>query len=471
MLRGHALTALVALTFACKPGGCGAAARGRSDADKVASGDETSETKNKPGPASTGQIVRAAGIELTVPDDWLVLDEDEPNFALAYGIVDRPPHIPVCTVELRRQGPGPLPDGARESSEGGGVFEYQRGALHGLFRLFPGPDGSSIIAHCRAPRSRQWAAVKDLFAPTRSAKRSAQLTTRRASPKPEAIVELCRGTPARMTLVCARRADGAVFCGATTGEVLNRIALPSPAVQISCAGRYGCARDGKGAVMCWQNTETPTVVAGIEARDIAGGAIVDTAGKLLRRQRSGFKEVAPLDDPTLALTAVERVLEGSHDASGCVLRQGSLWCWDDGDELPITLTGGGGPQIVAPAPGASDLRRMGDRLCVETNGRWMCIDGNGQRFEFDSCEARPCGCSPVGASRLSCEDEPYQRISSRPLGRVSNVVAVADPCAALTDGTVVCRGPVAGTKGPKDTGATQSITDGLPGITHVLELR
>src|SRR5690554_4674037 len=252
MFRGLALPALVALTFACKPGGSGADGAQRGEGEGAAN-EAVSEGEAKA--PVVGQIVRAAGIELTVPSDWVVLSEDEPNFALAFGIADRPTHIPLCTIELRRQGPGPLPDGARESSEGGGVFEYQRGDLRGLVREFPGPDGSSIVVQCRAPRaSRQWAEAKGIFASINPTKAPVELPKRRSSPEPEAepeaIVELCTGTPARMTMVCARRADGAVFCGATTGTVMARIALPSPAVQISCAGRSGCARDAEGGVVC-----------------------------------------------------------------------------------------------------------------------------------------------------------------------------------------------------------------------------
>ena len=113
---------------------------------------------------------------------------------------------------------------------------------------------------------------------------------------------------------------------------------------------------------------------------------------------------------------------------------------------------------------------MGDRLCVETDGRWTCLDADKRSYELDACETRACGCSLIGATRLSCEDEPHDRIDARPLGRVSNVVTVADPCAALADGTVICRGPIAGQSG-EDPRKTKSIVSELPGIAHTLELR
>src|SRR5690606_29961951 len=110
------------------------------------------------------------------------------------------------------------------------------------------------------------------------------------------------------------------------------------------------------------------------------------------------------------------------------------------------------------------------RLCVKIGERWTCTDAAGQRYELDGCETRACGCSLVGATRISCEHEPYERIDARPLGRISNVVAVAEPCAALADGTVVCRGPVAG-KGERDPSTTtESIASDLPGIAHTLTL-
>src|SRR5690606_14439312 len=117
----------------------------------------------------------------------------------------------------RRQGPGPLPDGARELGEGSGVFEYQRGTLRGRVRTLAGPQGASVVVHCRAPRStQQWGVITKMFESLVETGASVELPPMRPSPTPEAIVELCVGSPARMTSVCARRANGSVYCGATT---------------------------------------------------------------------------------------------------------------------------------------------------------------------------------------------------------------------------------------------------------------
>jgi hypothetical protein len=70
---------------------------------------------------------------------------------------------------------------------------------------------------------------------------------------------------------------------------------------------------------------------------------------------------------------------------------------------------------------------------------------------------------------MSCDHEPHDRIDSRAFGRISDVVAVAGACAARLDGTVVCRGPVAGRVGD-DPRVTQAVAGGLPGVAHVLEL-
>ncbi len=421
---------------------------------------------------SATQPLAAAGLELRVPKDWVVLDEHEPNFALAHGVDPRSPHIPVCTIELRRQGPGPLPDGATKTDEGSDGFEYRRGALRSRVRSFPGPEGSSIVVHCRAPRaSRQWAAVTDVFESIVETGATVELPDRRTNPKPEAIVELCTGSAARMTQVCARRGDGSVYCGATTGDKLQRIALRKPAVQISCVTRSACARAAEGALECWSGTEEPKLAVGIgAARDIRDYNIVDERGRLLRRTQDGIVELAPLGDPKLALTDVDRVLPQSSQHWGCVLRKGELWCWDDTLELPLELGDEGRPQLVAAAPGATDLRRMGDRLCLETDERWTCTDPDHETYPISVCEDRPCGCSLIGASRLSCEHEPYHPIDARPLGRISDVVVAADPCAALADGTIACRGPLAGHSG-EAPGTTKAIVADLPGIAHTLELR
>ena len=463
MLRSLVVTTLAALALACKPSGPG-------EGHQSSKGESPAEQEAKPTEAPKGKPLRAAGVELTVPGDWIVLAEDEPNFALAYGVEQRSAHIPVCTIELRRQGPGPLPDDAREL--GDGVFEYQRGALRGRVRTLAGPQDASVVVHCRAPRSsEQWHAVTQMFASLVETGAAVELPPPQPSPKPETIVELCVGTPARMTSVCARRSDGAVYCGATTGKQLTRVSLPSPAVEISCARNAGCARDAAGALHCWRGAEPAELVADIEGvRQLAQGVLVDRDGKLQRRGEAGLVALAPFDDPKLALTEVERVLDGSNAAWGCVLREGELWCWDRERALPLELADDGRPQRVAEAVGASELQRMGDRLCMKVGGRWTCIDAAGDRHELDGCEARACGCSLIGATRISCEHEPHDRIDARPLGRIADVVAVAEPCAALADGTVVCRGPIAG-QTDADASSTTSIASELPGIAHTLTLR
>src|SRR5688572_30141383 len=101
MLRSLVVTTLAALALACKPSGPGEGHQSSKD-------EPPAEQEAKPTEAPKGKPLRAAGVELTVPGDWIVLAEDEPNFALAYGVEQRSAHIPVCTIELRRQGPGPL---------------------------------------------------------------------------------------------------------------------------------------------------------------------------------------------------------------------------------------------------------------------------------------------------------------------------------------------------------------------------
>jgi len=452
------LTALVALLLGCKPAGSDDGPQPRKLESVDAEPAEPAEPDDH-----AGQRVTAAGVELTVPEDWVVLTEREPNFALAYGVESRPTQIPVCTIELRRQGPGPLPEGTREHPDLAGALEYTHGGLLGLVREFPGPDRSSIVVVCRAPRaSRQAAVIKGVFASLRSTETPVELPPR-TSAGAGAIVELCTGTPARMTRVCARRADGSVHCGATTGKSLTRVALPNPAVQISCMRNSACARDAEGGVRCWEDGEPPTPLPGLTgARDIVDVHVVDSNGAVLRRSPDGLVELAPLGEPSLKLTEVERVLAATSEGSGCVLRRAQLWCW--GADEP--------PRAIMPAPGATALRRMGrgdDRSCVEIGGRWTCRDPDGQEFEFDGCEARPCGCSAIGATRLSCEDAPYQGINARPLGRVSEVIALAEPCAGLIDGSVICRGPAVGPAVADDS--VEAIDSELPGITHVLQLQ
>ncbi|MCA9696855.1 MAG: hypothetical protein KC431_04955, partial [Myxococcales bacterium] len=92
-----------------------------------------------------GLELTAAGVTMTVPKDWKLLVEDEPNFALAFDPSEQPTHAPVCTIELRRQGPGELPSGAKigptqdeERVEDDSV-DYAIGPIRGRMRSLPGP--------------------------------------------------------------------------------------------------------------------------------------------------------------------------------------------------------------------------------------------------------------------------------------------------------------------------------------------
>lgn len=425
----------------------------------------------EPIPLTPGtQPLSAAGIDLPIPTEWTVLEDAEPNFALGYDSGHDNSNIPVCSVELRRQGPGPLPDKATriaDPNHGDGAFEYRLGAARGLVRLIPGPADSTIVVHCGISRtSHAWTDAKRLFEAMVETHEPVELPAALAT-DPKRIAELCTGSPARVTTVCARRGDGAVFCGDSTGSTLERVALADPAVQISCAGPSACARDAKGAVRCWTGAATPELVSAVgAARDIADVHIVDEHGKLMQRSLDEGKlelvELVPLADPALALTDVDRVLPYSGADAGCVLRESALWCWDRDESL----------HRVGPAADATALQRMDDRLCVARGDRWICVDEAGAEHAFDGCATRPCGCSLIGATRLSCEHQPNPRIDARPLGRIANVIAVAEPCAALLDGTVVCRGPgAANQNGAIDSATRQRVATQLPGIAHVLELR
>ena len=92
---------LVLLPLGCKP----------ADSDieprKVSGPKQSPTLDDEP---STGVPLAAAGVEITVPSDWTILTEDDPNFALAFVHEPGSSYMPVCSVELRRQGPGSLPD-------------------------------------------------------------------------------------------------------------------------------------------------------------------------------------------------------------------------------------------------------------------------------------------------------------------------------------------------------------------------
>lgn len=469
-MRSVVITAASALALAL--------ALGCKEAPKPVHRSDPSELEVEAEAAPPGQVLGAAGVELVVPPSWTVVEDPDPNFALAWGLEGKSAEIPMCTIELRRQGPGDLPAGAELSpSTSRGTLDYRRGGLKGRLRELPGPTPSaSLIVQCRAPRAgRQWVDIEAMFKSMTIPAAPPELPPLVDESSP--IVELCAGTPVRRTQLCARRRDGAVFCGLSSGTQLRRVDGLPAAAQLSCEHDLSCMRDDAGAVSCWRVGEAPVLVEGLgAARDLAGGCAVDERGALLCRTREvdgslsdRYEELLPLGDAKLALTGVVAALEGSDEARGCVLREGDgsgqaqLWCWDR-DEAPR--------RVDAPA-NARDLARIGERLCVlgttpdDDGARWTCSEGE-QRWELDGCERRACGCSLIGATRLSCEHEPHARIDSRVFGRISGVVAVSGACAARLDGRVICRGPApAGAEGAQ---VIEAVAAGLPGVAHELEL-
>jgi hypothetical protein len=111
---------------------------------------------------------------------------------------------------------------------------------------------------------------------------------------------------------------------------------------------------------------------------------------------------------------------------------------------------------------------IGGRVCVRGSEQWTCIDGE-RRLAVDDCERQACGCSLLGASQLSCDHEPIE-LGIALLGRISDVTGVDGACAALSDGTVVCRGPVTG-RNDDSPRVTELLAGGRPGALHVLEFR
>ncbi|KIG16932.1 hypothetical protein DB30_03916 [Enhygromyxa salina] len=480
--------ALLALGLGLVPGCRSDDAPTRQVADRGAA--EAQDTVAAPTP---GHTLRAAGVELTVPLSWNVVDAGDPNFALAWGPTKDPSHVSLCTIEQRRQGAGPLPPGVEPSpSAAAGATDYSHGPVRGRLRELPGPTPSAVVlVHCRAHRQTgQWGAIEAAFGSLKIPQTPAALPdlVSQSDPSDQGIAELCVATPARQTIVCARRANGAVYCGPSTGEVLTRVEGLPPAVQLSCERMRSCSRDAEGQVSCWRPGfsasdagQAPSVLSmGAPARDIAAGSIVDARGRLLvRRQKvdgsttDALVELLPLGEAGYALTDVERVLADSDEDHGCVLRrvedQSQLWCWDHAQTLGLGLDEPGHPQRVQAPTTASALAVIGGRVCVGTSGEWTCLDGD-EHLAFDGCERRACGCSLVGATRMSCDTEPHDRIDSRVFGRISDVVAAAGACVARLDGTVVCRGP-ARARANDDARVTQAVAGGVPGVAHVLDLR
>jgi hypothetical protein len=212
-----------------------------------------------------------------------------------------------------------------------------------------------------------------------------------------------------------------------------------------------------------------------QALDIAGGCVVDAQHELLCRQRDSngettesFAELVPFGDPAFALADVEHVLAGSSMNHGCVLTPTGPRCWDQAGVLRLPLPDNEQPHTLTGLPVATDIATIGGRVCLAGPERWTCLDGE-RRFELDGCEREPCGCTLLGAMQLSCDHEPLD-YGQAPFGRIANVIAVDGACAALRDGTVVCRGPFA--KNPEDSPQVQALVKGgLTAVLHVLELR
>jgi hypothetical protein len=435
------------------------------------------QVQEQPQPASAksepGVVLSAAGVAITLPSTWTIFDEHEPDFAFARGPGD---NSPTCTIELRRQGAGDPPKGARERD---GDLDFTRGLLRSRARTLPGPSaGATVVIECLSPHAAQWAAIEAAFESQTSAPPEPDAN----SPAPSSpntstgpIVQLCTGTPANPTYVCVRRDDGAVYCGPSDGDVLTRITGIEPAVQIACEGARACSRSASGALHCWKADEGAQVVPEIMGvREIAGGCVVDGGGKLQCRQREDngatsntFTELVPFGNPAFSLSQVEHVLAGSNPSQGCVLTTAELRCWDHATKLRLPLADNTKPHTLAGLSG-TELATIGGRVCVAGPERWTCLDGE-RRFELDGCERRACGCTLIGAMQLSCSHEPYD-YGHAPLGRISDVVAADGACASLRDGTVVCRGTV-GDYVDDSPRVRELVTGGRSGVLHVLELR
>jgi hypothetical protein len=422
----------------------------------------------KPDP---GIVMTAAGVSLTLPSTWTIAEERDGDFALAQGPGDTGS---TCTIELRRQGLGELPKGARRRDKD--EYDFTRGMLRGRVRVLPGPsEDSRVVIQCLAPRAAQWGAIEAAFDSQTSAPpdRVVSAPANRAG----SIVQLCTSTPASPTYVCVRRDDGSVHCGVSDGDALTRIAGLEPSEQIACDGARACSRAREsGALQCWRADTEPTTVAEITgARDLAGGCVVDGAGKVWCRERESngltgeaFAELVPFGDPSFALREAQQVLAGSSASQGCVLGTDGLRCWDGDTTLGLPLADTHQPHVIeAPSP-ALDLARFGDRVCIRGSERWTCIAGE-QRLALDGCEQRSCGCSLLGSAQLSCDHEPTE-LGVALLGRISDVIATEGACAALADDTVVCRGPVIG-RGGDSPRVDELVASGRPGALHVLEFR
>jgi hypothetical protein len=423
----------------------------------------TRETKPLPAtpltgvaPEFTSQTLQAAGIAIAVPSEWQLLPETDPEFALAFDATHKQPS--ACWIELRRQGLGPLPSEIRAIDEGPQRRGYMRGVVRGIVQETAAPDGSTRVVHCRARRSdtKLWTTIiEPVLASQREADPIAVEPVEPAGPR--AIVDLCSAGPIVPGYVCALRADGAVYCGPTDGA-LDRVETPA-AIEIGCRGRVGCARTSSGEVACWSAGEPaqPQPSFG-KARSITDACVVDERGEVqcLSWQADSEGLIAtPLrafDDSKLAITGARVLLPGSTIEQGCVAGDAGVVCWDERGDLPVRFANPAissdeatgrrkqAPESIAEQTDIDELRRIGDRLCTRTDAQpWRCTNVAGEVHEFVGCATKPCGCSLLGGNQVACEDQTEPRIDALPQGRIADVVSVTEPCAALVDGSVVCR--------------------------------
>ena len=466
---------LLTLSLASAAAACGKqpAAAGETPPKRV-----TDDPNARPGPAES-MTVSAAGIELQLPVTWELHDSPNPNFAMALAPAAEGTQLFSCVIELRRQGRGELSRAAKlTKTSTPSDLRYNQGPLHGRLREFPGPDPSAkVIVHCRGPRaSSDWGLVDvalDALEPSAPASLAAKLD----APKPESIVELCTGSPARKTHACARRQDGKVYCGASGGAELLAVADLPPSLQLGCDGARSCSLDAEGQVSCWKAGQPVKAASELgKVSDLAGGcAVREDASVWCRARREdglsleNFAELKPLDDASLALSEVSQVLAGTNANHGCVVSKGELRCWDKLGEYGFAAEGiDSAPQRIAEVGEVEDLVRVDGRVCTVAGERWTCYGGE-EPVELAPCSVHACACSLVATSVLSCEHEPHARLDSQTFGFVDQVVATEGACAALADGRVVCRGPATGKRG--DSEEVQALVTGkVPGILHVLQL-
>jgi hypothetical protein len=419
----------------------------------------TRETKPVPSapvtgatPTFTSQTLQAAGIEIDVPSEWQVLSETDPGFALAFDATHKQPS--ACWIERRRQGLGPLPSELRAIDEGPQRRGYMRGVVRGIVQETPAADGSMRVIHCRARRSdtKLWSTViEPVLASQREADPVAAKPVTRAGQ--QAIVELCSAGPIVPGYVCALQAGGAVYCGPTNGA-LDRV-VTAPAVDLGCRGAIACARGSTGEVACWSAGQPaqPQPSFG-KARSLTDACVVDERGDVqcVEGRELIATPLRAFDDASRPITGARFLMPGSSIEQGCVITDGGVTCWDERGDLPVRFhnppiasdeaTGRHqqAPESIDGRTDITELRRIGDRLCARAQtGAWRCTEASGAAHELAGCATEPCGCSLLGGNQMACEDQTEPRIDALPQGRIAEVVSLAEPCAALVDGGVVCR--------------------------------